>query len=56
VTKWEYLVESVPVDNAKEVTARFNGLGEQGWEIVSCFPDPTDPRWLLVFLKRLKAT
>lgn len=52
---WEYLVESVSVDKLKETTT-LNHLGVQGWEVVFCLPDSTDPRWIFVLLKRPRAT
>jgi hypothetical protein len=54
VITWEYLVESVPVENTENLKVRLNSLGDQGWELISCLPDSADPRWTLIFLKRSK--
>ena len=38
MTKIEYLVVSVPANDAATLTSRLNGYGASGWDIVAVLP------------------
>ncbi|MCM3925826.1 DUF4177 domain-containing protein [Frankia sp. AiPs1] len=50
-TKWEYFTAPLLIHNTKQILDTF---GEDGWELVTVIPAPTNPEGLVAYFKRPK--
>jgi hypothetical protein len=53
--KWEYDVMFLPANDPVSLTEGLNEAGEEGWEIFSVRPHPTETFNIIVIFKRPKA-